>query len=69
MGFLLDLVPSYIMAGLTPFPVPRSDGYRDMNWVYGQPPAKLIAVSDSTINLKPRDKKFTNFMERFGFYR
>eukprot|EP00975_Prorocentrum_lima_P021945 4620429-Prorocentrum_lima.AAC.1 len=55
MGILPELVPSYIMAGLNTFPVPRSDGYRELNWVWSQPPAKLIAVSDSTINLKPKD--------------
>eukprot|EP00975_Prorocentrum_lima_P000262 54427-Prorocentrum_lima.AAC.1 len=31
MGFLPELVPSYIQAGLRPFPVPKSDGYRYLN--------------------------------------
>eukprot|EP00975_Prorocentrum_lima_P032411 6805300-Prorocentrum_lima.AAC.1 len=30
---------------------------------------RLIAVSDGAINLKPKDKKFTSHMDRFGFYR
>eukprot|EP00975_Prorocentrum_lima_P034425 7237226-Prorocentrum_lima.AAC.1 len=65
MGFLPELVPHYIQAGLQPFPVPGTDGYRYLNTNWRNPVAKLIAVSDSTINFKPKDRKFTAHMERF----
>eukprot|EP00975_Prorocentrum_lima_P003685 804160-Prorocentrum_lima.AAC.1 len=32
MGFLPELVPSYIYVGYTPFPVPRTDGHLDLTW-------------------------------------
>eukprot|EP00975_Prorocentrum_lima_P054766 11480038-Prorocentrum_lima.AAC.1 len=59
MGFFPELVPHYIQAGLKPFPVPEADGYRYLNADWNKPVAKLIAVSDSTINFKPKDRRFT----------